>query len=258
MHEQSLDALLVRESPTRPWFLVVPRSGNPIAVIPEIGAAGMATTWIDDIRTWSAPQPADDGVSLLLSTLQELPAEFGRIGLPMGHESSLRMPLADFQAIAARHEIVDASSVIRRLRHVKSELEIEKIAYVCAVASDGFEKLADRISTGMTEREICRSLTVDMLKRGADTCPYMVAASGPGSYDNIIMGPTDRVVEAGDVLIIDTGCTFDGYFCDFDRNWAFGSVDGATHKAYDAVYRATDAGLAAARPGATAADLTAV
>jgi len=165
------------------------------------------------------------------------------------------MPLADFQAISARHEIVDASSVIRRLRHVKSELEIEKIAYVCALASDGFEELASRISTGMTEREICRSLTVDILERGADACPYMVAASGPGSYDNIIMGPTDRVVESGDVLIIDTGCTFDGYFCDFDRNWAFGSVDDATHRAYDAVYRATDAGLAAARPGATAEDL---
>ena len=49
------------ESPTRPWFLIVPRDGRPVAVIPEIGAAGMAETWVEDIRTWPAPQPEDDG-----------------------------------------------------------------------------------------------------------------------------------------------------------------------------------------------------
>ena len=42
------------ESPCRPWFLVLPRAGDPIAVIPSIGAALMARTWISDIRTWRA------------------------------------------------------------------------------------------------------------------------------------------------------------------------------------------------------------
>ncbi|MDP9136754.1 MAG: aminopeptidase P family N-terminal domain-containing protein, partial [Pseudomonadota bacterium] len=40
------------ESPTRPWFVVVPADGSPIAVIPEIGAPEMAKTWLKDIRTW--------------------------------------------------------------------------------------------------------------------------------------------------------------------------------------------------------------
>ncbi len=39
------------QSPTRPWFLLVPRDGKPIAVIPAIGAPLMARTWIEDIRT---------------------------------------------------------------------------------------------------------------------------------------------------------------------------------------------------------------
>jgi Xaa-Pro aminopeptidase len=56
-------------------------------------------------------------------------------------------------------------------------------------------------------------------------------------------------------MIIDTGITFDGYFCDFDRNWAIGHADDASRRAYDTLYRATDAGLAAAVPGATSADL---
>ena len=42
------------QSPTRPWFLCLPRKGNPVAVIPEIGADCMERTWIEDIRTWSS------------------------------------------------------------------------------------------------------------------------------------------------------------------------------------------------------------
>jgi Xaa-Pro dipeptidase len=57
------------------------------------------------------------------------------------------------------------------------------------------------------------------------------------------------------VLILDTGCVYDGYFSDFDRNFAIGAADDAARRAYDTVYRATEAGLAAARPGATSADL---
>jgi Xaa-Pro aminopeptidase len=107
----------------------------------------------------------------------------------------------------------------------------------------------------MSEREICRTLQRDILARGADTVPYLIGASGPGSYDNIIMGPTDREVAAGDVMIIDTGATYDGYFCDFDRNWAFGRATDAAKRAHRTCFDATQAGLEAARPGATAADL---
>lgn len=53
------------ESPTRPWFVLVPSGGTPIAIIPDIGAPEMARTWVTDIRSWPAPVPEDDGVSLL-------------------------------------------------------------------------------------------------------------------------------------------------------------------------------------------------
>ncbi len=52
------------ESPTRPWFLVVPATGRPIAVVPEIGVAGFEQTWIEDVRSWPSPRPQDDGISL--------------------------------------------------------------------------------------------------------------------------------------------------------------------------------------------------
>jgi Xaa-Pro dipeptidase len=246
------------ESPTRPWFLVVPREGRPIAVIPEIGAAGMAATWIEDIRTWPAPQPEDDGVSLLAATLVERAARWGRIGVPLGHETHLRMPAADYARLVeglGNIEVADATGIVRLLRNVKSPAEIDKIRYVCGLASGAFEALPAAVRIGESEREVCRKLQLDMLRRGADSTPYLIGASGPGGYDNIIMGPTDRVLGAGDVLIIDTGATFDGYFCDFDRNFAFGPPNEAARRAHEVAYTATEAGIDAARPGATHQDL---
>lgn len=246
------------ESPTRPWFLAVPFDGHPIAVIPEIGAVGMEQTWIDDIRTWPAPRPEDDGVSLLASTLRELTKRFGRVGFMLGQESHLRMPGRDFASLTgqiAPTEIHDATEIVRQLQMVKSAAEIEKIRYVCQLTSGGFEALPSWARLGESEREICRNLRIDLLERGADNSPYMIAGSGPGGYGDIIMGPSDRVLADGDVLIIDTGTTFDGYFCDFDRNFAFGTPSDEARRAHEVVYRATEAGLKAARPGATSAEL---
>ena len=66
------------QSPTRPWFLFVPVEGKPVAIIPEIGAALMRATWLDDIRSWPAPTPGDDGISLLTELLAPLAARRSR------------------------------------------------------------------------------------------------------------------------------------------------------------------------------------
>ena len=66
---------------------------------------------------------------------------------------------------------------------------------------------------------------------------------------------SDLPLQSGDVLMLDTGCTWDGYFCDFDRNWGIGHADEHARRAYDVLWRATEAGIEAARPGNTCRDL---
>ena len=53
------------ESPTRPWFLLIPLNNKPVAVVPSIGQTALEKTWINDIVTWQSPNPDDEGVSLL-------------------------------------------------------------------------------------------------------------------------------------------------------------------------------------------------
>ncbi len=274
MHDQRIDAILLTtepdvryftgfhtqfwESPTRPWFIVLPSSGKPVAIIPEIGAAGMAATWVDDIRTWPAPVPDDDGISLLTEVLTAHSKQSGRIGVPLGHESLLRMPAGDYQILRDRLsgcEIVDVATELHQIRFVKSAAEIAKIHHICQITSDAFEALPQSLKMGESERVNCQRFRIDLLNRGADNSPYIVGGAGHGGYGNIIMGPGERIIEVGDVLIIDTGTTFDGYFCDFDRNFGFGHVEDETRRAYETVFESTDAGFAAAKPGATTSDV---
>jgi len=243
------------QSPTRPWYLVVPRAAKPVAVIPEIGAACMARGWVDDIRTWSSPHPTDDGVSLLCATLEECAGSGGTIGAPMARETHLRMPVQAFDALRHALDFADASAVMRNVRMVKSEREIDKIRHVCTLVSNAFDRAPELFAEGQSDIEAFRAFKLECLRQGVDDVSYLVGGAGPGGYGDIISPPAGRALGRGDVLILDTGCVYDGYFSDFDRNFAIGAADDAARRAYDTVYRATEAGLAAARPGATSADL---
>ncbi|MGB7271195.1 MAG: Xaa-Pro peptidase family protein [Albidovulum sp.] len=246
------------QSPTRPWFLFVPASGDPVAVIPEIGAALMRTTWVRDIRSWSAPNPADDGISLLTDLLAPLANSGAKLGVMKGHETALRMPLGDWERLIAGLpglKIDDATALVQGLRMVKSPAEIEKLRHICGIGSATFARVPEIISEGMALEDVFRAFKREALALGADDVPYLVGAADQGGYVDVISPPSRRPLQAGDVLMLDTGSTWDGYFCDFDRNWAIGRADDMARRAYDVLWRATEAGIAAARPGNTCRDL---
>ena len=273
MHEYELDGILLTtpqniryftgydsqfwESPTRPWFVIVPLSGKPIAIVPEIGESEFKKTWLDEIKTWPSPRPEDEGVSLLKSNLENVKKTFGQIGLELGSEMALRMPISDFLKLkeVVGTNLVDGSNAIWDMRMIKTNEELKKIKFVCSIASDAYNALPSTLSIGNTEREAVHKLKIDILNRGADSVPFMPGISGQGGVSQIVCGPTDRILDDGDILFIDTGSTFDGYFCDFDRNYAFGRVASDVEKVYQILWQATEIGIKTAIPGATTNDI---
>lgn len=241
------------ESPSRPWFLVVPSEGKPIAVIPSIGAALMGQTWIEDILTWRAPNVADDGVSLLTETL----SAFARIGTPMGYESHLRMPLTDWARIQSglKAPVGDDKEIIARLRSVKSLAEIEKIGHACAIAGRAFARVPEIAGQGVPLSRVFRDFQRLCLEEGADWVPYLAGGAAQGGYSDVISPASDAPLEQGDVLMLDTGLVWDGYFCDYDRNFTVGVPSAQTAAAHSHLIDAVDAAVEIARVGRTAAEL---
>lgn len=245
------------ESPARPWFLVVPQTGAPVAVIPSIGAALMGRTWLDDIRTWDAPDPRDDGISLLFDALCECVSARGRIGLPMRLETHLRMPLEDYETLRAKlapRRIVDATECVQRVREVKSDAEIAKIRDSCSIAGRAFARVPEFVSAGTPLDGIFRDFQIALLAEGADWVSYVAGGAGPGGYGDVISPAGTTPVQRGDVLMLDTGAVKDGYFCDFDRNFAIGKATDTARHAHAALWQATEDMLCALRPGMRACD----
>lgn len=246
------------ESPTRPWYVVVPRQGAIIAVFPSVGLpALLATTWVKEHRSWSSPDLKDDGISLMAETLSGLPRKHGRVGWEFGREMLVRAPRIDVDAIARKAglEFVDGSPLVWGLRMVKSEAEIDRIREACRIGSDAADLMPKRLEVGESRRMSERKMRMALMECGADHVPFLATASGAGGYPQIIAGPGDETTREGDILFIDMGATYDGYFCDFDRNWACGRLSDDARRVHDVLWLATEAGIKAARPGATMQDV---
>ena len=274
MSEKKLDALLITsphnfryftgfdsyfwESPTRPWFLIIPANKEPIAAIPSIGNSALKKTWIKNIHSWPSPNPKDEGISLLASLIKNLNNKFGNIGVEIGNESNIRMPIRDYMSLQKQineFSFVDGSNVLWNLRMIKSENEISKLKFICKTASEAYENLPNTININETERSICNKLKIDLINKGADHVLFMACSSGKIGYEQIIFDPTDNLMESGKILFIDTGATFDGYFCDFDRNFAFGSINEKVQNAYKATWDAVSTGIIEAVPGKKCSDI---
>lgn len=246
-------------TPARPWYFVLRRNGRGLGIIPEIGLSNWtSTSWVDEVLTWPSPRPENEGLDLLAKAISTGRRRFGRLGVELGAESRLGMPAGDFlrlKRMIRPVQMVDGSPLMSELRLVKSTAEIARIRHICKLASDTFDALPGFFESGDSEKELVRKFQADILLRGADKTPYTAIGSGRGGYTSIIAGPTDRRIRAGDVFLIDTGARFGGYFCDFDRNYAIGKLSDQVRRIHELLYLATDAGIEAARPGNTAADV---
>jgi Xaa-Pro dipeptidase len=254
------------ESPTRPVYLILPAVGDtPIAVIPEIYYESMNLTWIKKIYRWYSPCIEDDGVSLLLENLKI----YRNIGMPMGLETQLRMPLTHILFIMKELktnfniEFIDVSKMIKQIRLIKSPAEINKIYTACQITSRAFESLPKIINDlcvrnnlkEISERRIISELHKKLIENGADRVPFIVGKSDYNGSKSIIDGPTNKIVNSEDIMIIDVGIVYDEYYCDFNRNYAINYSNDYMRLANLDLWYATEEALAIAKPGITFGDL---
>ncbi len=270
MQKHELDALLLTtetnvryftgfltrfwESPTRPWYLIIPRKGKPIAVIPSIGEALMSKTWIEDIRTWPSPDLKDDGVSLLSDTLDEI-AQNKNIGIPSGTETCVRMPQTDLKKLSQNVKLTSDFDIVQKLRMTKSNEEIDKIEKACRIAEKAFRRVPEIAFENVNLDEVFRKFQILCLEAGADWVPYLAGGADTEGYDDVISPAKVAPLKKQDILMLDTGLVWDGYFCDYDRNWSVGTPSKTVSGAYSQLLEASDAAFELAKPGATASDL---
>ena len=239
------------ESPTRPWFLIISKNGKIKALVPSIGLSAIESTFIKDIEVWQSPNPKDEGTSLLKKIIKTFPKN-SNIGFELGMETYLRMSIEEFLKIKKdlqEYNFIDSTNIVWSLRKIKSDLEIKNIEKICSITSKVFNNLINKISLGMSEREIATIFKKDLINNGVDYIMYLSCASGINGYNQIICNPSEKKIGDGDILIIDTGSTLNGYYCDFDRNFGFGNINQKSLDAYNKLWNATEKTLEIIKPG---------
>jgi Xaa-Pro dipeptidase len=146
--------------------------------------------------------------------------------------------------------MVKGEVVLDPLRMRKDATEIASLRRAIEVAETALEEVVSSLSAGSTERQIASQLTSAVLLGGGESVPVQpIVLSGPRSA--LPHGrPSDRVVQAGDILLIDFVITVDGYHADITRTFVVGEQpDDRLREVHAAVRAANEAGRAAIRPG---------
>lgn len=154
--------------------------------------------------------------------------------------------------------LVSGAEVIASLRMRKDAAEVAAMRSAVQIAEQALEATLPAIRPGVSERELAAELTLQLLRHGSEPeMPFApIMASGPNSA-NPHATPTDRKLQTGDLLVIDWGAAYQGYFSDLTRTFAIGQVEPELARIAAIVAEANAAGRAAIRPGVEAGSLDA-
>jgi len=247
---------VVEPTLARPFYLLLPRVGSPELIVHtgrEFEARSLS--WVRDVRTYAHLSVAP--VAELLASARAAGIRAGRIGAELGFEQRLGVPVLELERIEAAlapATIVDAASLLWNLRLRKAPWDIAAMRQACACTAEAYERLFSTVREGCTERDVALTMLIETGRTGGGM-PWVAVTSGPGRYDVLMGSGTDRTVEAGDMVWLDSGCTIDGLWSDFGRA---GVVGGATPEQVDAqrrIIEITALGVGLVRPGRPVAEI---
>lgn len=240
----------------RPFFLIVPASGDPVMLVHEGRQyEARALSGIDDVRVYHALSVAP--IDELGKILADLDLSSGVIGAELGFEQRMGLPIAEFSRLRdgiMPARVLDAADLLWGLRMLKSDAEIASIRRACAITASAYERTFADARGGMTEDDVRRLMVKNLLDLGGGS-PYAVATSGPGNYDVVCGAGSDRRLEVGDMVWLDSGCTVNGLWSDFGRGAVVGQPTSAQVEAQAAIHSITADAAAMVAPGVALSDI---
>jgi Xaa-Pro dipeptidase len=197
-----------------------------------------------DVRTW---QEDESPYRRVAQGLKERGMDTGRIGI----EETVRFVFSDGIAKAAPQvTLTSATPVTAGCRSIKTEHEIALMRLACQVTLAAYEAVYHSLSEGMTQQQV-----EDLIAAAYSQLGFPGEASVQvGEYSALPHGSsTPQVIREGSIVMIDDGCTVEGYQSDITRTFVLGKasekVRDKMNKVFDIVHRAQAAALAAAHPG---------
>ena len=230
------------EPSERLMALLVPRIGTPILISPafEEGRLREKTRFPFEIRVW---QEDESPTKLAAAALADRGIRTGRIGI----EETAKFTFFDhLREAAPAFECVSADPITIACRGHKSARELELMRLACEATFDVFRAIFTSLKEGMSQEEIGKLIESGFGKMGLrGGALVLLGASAALPHGSL----KPQKLKEGDVVLIDGGCTVEGYESDVTRTGVFGKPSEKVAKVYEIVRKAQDAALDAARAG---------
>src|SRR5579875_1423190 len=202
----------------RPHILVLPKEGEPIIVaycLTERDA--QVSSWVKDVRSYTQPFTFE----LVRNAIKDLGRDRAKIGAELGVEQRMAMPFREFHKLEREFpdlRFEDASELLWSMRMVKSPKEIECIAKADEINGKALEYCFNELHEGDTEIDAAKKVCSYMINAGAYRPPHdqVTVNSGP-EWRTGFIAPKNKPLAKGDVVFIDSGCTINGYWGEFNR-----------------------------------------
>jgi Xaa-Pro dipeptidase len=242
---------------SRPLSFLLPREGEPALVIARSHLPrAAATSWVPDRRGYDGFEA--EAVALLAEVVRARGLAGARIGAELGHEQRPGISPLGLEALRARlpeARLVDAAPLLWRLRVRKSAAERACLRRAGAATGQAYDRLLAGAGAGVSEAELHRAFAAGAVEAGADRAGFFFVHSGTGAYQPSDGTATERRLAAGDLLWVDAGAVWRGYWADYVRMAAVGQSTADQRRRYATVYAASRAVLSAVRPGVPVAAL---
>lgn len=169
------------------------------------------------------------------------------------------IPYNLYQGLAAGLPHIQASEKdkIAKLREIKTDWELSQLQAACDITDQAFEWILGQLRPGATELEIAALLEYKMRLLGSEKSNKTIVAAGPGGASPHYW-PTNYLIQPGDFVTMDYGCTVNGYHSDLTRTVAVGKVSARQRAIYETVLEALLAGLSALQAGKTGGEIDAI
>lgn len=229
------------DSHERLTALVVPAAGDaPLLILPSLELTDPVRRAAEQVGATVHPwADGTDAVALVAGKVS------GRVSVSTAMPALHLVPLQQ----GVDGEVVLASEVIDHVRAVKNAHEVGELAEAARRIDAVHERMGEFLQVGRTESEVGELITAAIEAVGLTHAEFVIVGSGPHGADPH-HGVSDRVVQAGDVVVVDIGGPLpSGYHSDCTRTYSMGQPSEQVAREYAVLQEAQRLAREAVRPG---------
>jgi len=250
----SLRAIMIQFRSTTTYGVLLFADGEPtlFASGGEVARAKQVMPWIEDLVV--IPILDEPGLVQTVVEGEILPrlAARGLIKGRLGVDGMTLPQLRGYQAALPDVELVDGETLMQKVRLIKTWDEVALLQEASAVADAVTQAAIDAVRPGVRECEVAGEAMRVLFRLGGE----LAHLAGPFVASGERMSPptrfaTDKLIRSGDLVFIDIGACWNGYFGDVGRPVICGEPSSEQKRIYTTVYEALQAGIEQMRPGNT-------